>query len=242
MPKLKFDVARAMEIDDAREIPAYTIVEAAQYLRIPVSTLRTWVKGRKYPVQPSIEREFAPIIELLDPNRALLSFFNLAEAHVLRALRTVHGIRLHNIRAALDYVRQKTEWDRPLIQEQFKTDGVNLFVEHLGQLIDASAQGQLVLPEVLAHLERIDWEQHLAARIYPFTRLDAQLNAPRSIVIDPNRSFGRPILDLVGVTTATIAERYKAGDSIELLVKDYDASQTDIEEAIRCELQIGVAA
>jgi len=39
-----------------------------------------------------------------------------------------------------------------------------------------------------------------------------------------------------------IAERYKAGESIDALAADYGRETGDIEEAIRCELRLAEAA
>jgi uncharacterized protein (DUF433 family) len=211
---------------------AYTVAEAAHYLCIPASTVRDWVAGTK---------KFTRVLDLPKPEVTLLSFFNLVEAHALRSLRVVHRIELPRIRAALEYVRDKLGWERPLIHEGFKTDGARLFVEHLGQLIDVTAEGQIVMEAVMTHLERIEWEKSIAARLYPFTRLNTD-NAPKSVFIDPRFSFGRPILRDSRVTTAIIADRYKAGDSIDDLALDYGCSRLEIEEAVRCELPIKTAA
>jgi uncharacterized protein (DUF433 family) len=59
--------------------------------------------------------------------------------------------------------------------------------------------------------------------------------------MDPYVSFGRPVLAGTGITTAIIAERYKAGESIEELARDYDRVPHDIQEAIRCELDAKAA-
>jgi uncharacterized protein (DUF433 family) len=56
------------------------------------------------------------------------------------------------------------------------------------------------------------------------------------VVVDPRVSFGCPVLAGTGIATDVIAKRYKAGDSIAELADDYDRSQSEIEEAIRCEL------
>jgi uncharacterized protein (DUF433 family) len=170
-----------------------------------------------------------------------LSFFNLVETHALRSLRVIHGIDLPKIRMALDYVKKKLGWPRPLIHEGFKTDGIGLFVDHLGRLIEVSAGGQIVMREVMTHLERIEWENRIAARLYPFTRLNTE-NAPKSVFIDPRFSFGRPILKESHISTAVIAERYKAGDSIDELAEDYGCTRLEIEEAVRCELPLPAAA
>jgi hypothetical protein len=75
-----------MKSNEPREMAAYSIGEAAHYLRIPVATLRSWVRGRFYPTEHG-RRFFKPLIELPDPNLGSLSFVNLVEAHVLDAIR-----------------------------------------------------------------------------------------------------------------------------------------------------------
>ncbi len=97
MPKLAFDAKKLSRIDDVRGMPTYTVGEAAHYLRIPPATLKSWVKGRDYNVAVG-RRRFKRVIELPDPDQPLMSFFNLAEAHVLRALRSNHQIQLQHIR------------------------------------------------------------------------------------------------------------------------------------------------
>jgi len=241
MAKLGFKVDRIARISDVREMPVYTISEAAHYLCIPMATIGAWVRGTTYTTATGIKR-FHRVIELSDRSLRPLSFYNLAEAHVLRALREEYKIPLPVIRTALDYVRKEFGWQRPLIQEQFRTDGVRLFVERLGKVVDTSRPEQGLLPLLTEYLDRIEWEDEFAARLYPFTRIVRDKDAPRAIMIDPTRSFGRPVLDRLGVTTNVIAERYKAGDSIVKLLEEYGGSQTDIEEAIRCELHIGIAA
>lgn len=242
MVKLAFDIEDVLDSTDVRQMPAYAIAEAAHYLCIPKATIGAWVRGTTYSVAGKQAR-FRRVIDLPRKSSKLLSFYNLAEAHVLRVLRTEYNIQLRFIRRALELTKKECGWERPLIQEQFKTDGVSLFIDHLGRLLDTSNPQQRLMEQLLTdHLERIEWEDSFAARLYPFTRLMSGKDAPRSIVIDPKRSFGRPILDRLGVTTNVIAERYKAGDSIKKLLNEYGGAQTDIEEAIRCELHIGVAA
>jgi uncharacterized protein (DUF433 family) len=234
--KSKISLRELWKIEDPREMPIYSIPEAAHYLRIPTTTLRAWVLGQK-----AKDRKFERVIYLPRREEPLLSFFNLAEAHVLRALRTQHSILLPKIRRALQFVKKEFKWERPLIQQDFMTDGVSLFVEKLGVTVDASASGQVVMRDILTHMRRIEWEHGLAARLYPFTRSEID-DAPQSVMIDPRHSFGRPILKESRIPTAIIAERYKAGDSVEALAADYECSRAEIEEGIRCELRLGSAA
>jgi len=52
-------------------------------------------------------------------------------------------------------------------------------------------------------------------------------------IIDPYVYFGRPVLVGTGIPTAVIADRYKAGDSVDDLANDYGRQWLEIEEATR---------
>lgn len=240
MARAKVTTESLQRITDLREMPAYGIREAAHYLQIPAATLRSWVLGRHYKTQRRM-RFFRPVIRLPSPSVPLLSFHNLAEAHVLSAFRRQYKIELKQIRSALNYVAREFNWKHPLIEQRFETDGVALFVEKLGVIVDASAQGQIVMDTIRAHFQRLDFDKHQVVRLWPFTR-QRIADSPRTVFIDPRVSFGKPCLARCNVPTAVIAERYAAGDSIDLLADDYGCDRLDIEEGLRCEFGFGLAA
>ena len=223
-----------MTAQDPRNTPSYRLNEAAHYLRIPRATLRSWLVG---------QGTFKPVIAIADRSRLLLSFINLVEAHVLDAIRRQHEVSLQKVRQALVTLNRlpppPEPSKHPLAHHRFVTDGKQLFVERLGQLANLNEQGQLEMEATLdQHLKRIVWAKDGApAKLFPFTR-KRQPNEPKAIVIDPNLSFGRPVLAGTGIATAVIAERYKAGESISDLAKDYGRKALEIEEAIRCELSV----
>jgi uncharacterized protein (DUF433 family) len=228
------------ETGDPRLSPAYSVAEAAHYLRMPVETLRSWVVGRLYPVAGQSTRS-RPLIHLDDPKRQYLSFINLVEAHVLAAIRRRHGVKLPKVRTALQYVQRHFEIERPLIDQAFQTNGLDLFVEQYGHLINASREGQQAMKEIISvYLKRIDWDANgLPIKLYPFTR-DTEWDAapksdPRVVVMNPAVSFGRPVIAGTGIPVSSIYERYKAGDSVAELATDFRLETSAIEEAIRCE-------
>jgi uncharacterized protein (DUF433 family) len=229
------------EARDPRALGAYGLVEAAHYLSIPVSTLRSWVVGRNYPTESGL-KFFAPLIPLADQREHLLSFVNLVEVHVLDAIRREHAVALPKVRQAIAYLRTRFPSEHPLANHRFETDGLDLFVRKYGQLINASQSGQLAMRQLLeAHLRRIERDPAgFPVRLYPFTR-KRQPEEPKVVVIDPYVSFGRPVLVGTGIPTATIADRYKAGESIDELAQDYGRPRLEIEEAVRCELQFEAA-
>lgn len=221
---------------DLRDIGAYGISEAAHYLSLPPATLRTWVKGRTYTTAEG--RQFSePLISIPDPLEPLLSFTNLVEGHVLKAIRRGHGISMQKVRPALLYLEEELRVSHPLAHQELLTDGVSLFVERFGRLLNLSQRGQLAVKELLeAHLRRIEHDtEGLARRLFPFTRGES-LDAPRFVVVDPGVAFGRPVINGTGVRTEVVASRLKAGESMRELAEDYEVQVEQIEEAIRYEL------
>ena len=215
---------------EPREQPTYSPAEVAHYIAVPVSTVRYWCLGRD---------QYASLIQPAQRQPPLLSFINLVELHVLGAIRRRHRVSMPNVRTALDYVEIKLGLSQPLSNHRFKTDGVSLFVEHYGQLINASQRGQIAMREILdAALVRIEWDdQDQPVRLFPYTRKDTALTA-RLIVIDPAVCGGRAVIDRTRIAVEVVAERFKAGDSFQNLVADYGCDPEAIQEAIRCELPI----
>lgn len=238
MAKFRFDIHA--KYDDPREAPLYSIPIAAHYLQLPVATLRSWVLGREYPTKVAPKR-FHPIIAPAPGSQHLLSFYGLAEAHVLSAVRRLHKIPLPKIRTAIGFVADKFGQRHPLIDARFATDGIDLFVMRLREVINASTPDQRVMQGYLKeHLHRIEWEgSSLPFRLYPFT--GPSHTGPKTVLIDPRYSFGRPVLLKSRIPTISIAERYKGGESVAELAKDYDCEAGEIEEAVRCELRVKAA-
>jgi hypothetical protein len=77
---------------DPRDIPFYSIREAALCLDLNPATLRTWALGRKYPVRAG-QRTADALLELPDAGNPMLSFVNLMEAQFLRAREMARGNR-----------------------------------------------------------------------------------------------------------------------------------------------------
>jgi uncharacterized protein (DUF433 family) len=227
--------AKTFNRQDLRELPAYGIAEAAGYLRVPVSTLRAWLLGQRY--QHGDEQKFfRPVIEIADRKSRQMSFINLVEAFVLAGIRRQHEIPLPKVRNAVDYLRRTFHTNRPLAEEQFQTDGVDLFVEKMGAIIGATQEGQIQLRELIRdRLERVRRDpKGIPEKIVLFPA-PAKASGVGDVVIDPRLSFGRPVLDHVGVRTSVLAERFEAGDDIDVLARDYSAPPEAIQNAIRCE-------
>ena len=162
----------------------------------------------------------------------MLSFSNLIEAHVLRALRTEHGVPLVEVRQALAYAQQKLNIDQLLLREELRTAGGKLFLDRYGELVNLSVSGQLALRKVFeAHLTRVEWGTlRSAVRLYPYVVSESADAKP--IVIDPQISFGRPVVGKAFVSTRSILDRIDAGEKVEDVARDYDLTNAAVEEAV----------
>jgi uncharacterized protein (DUF433 family) len=211
-------------VTDSRITPLYPFAEAARIAQTPTSTLRSWF--------PKYKGE-------------ALNFLQLVEAYTIQTLRSRHQLPMRAIKKALYYLRRETGSEHPLALAGlgFQTDGSELFITHLGQLVSATAQGQIAMEQILkAFLQRVEYDTGgLATRFYPFTR-DFRTDGPRLIVVDPLFNFGRPCLARRAISTTIIARRYKAGESAEELADDYKCTRDEIDEAIRTELELACAA
>ena len=225
---------------DPRELPAYSMAEAARYVELAPATLRSWVAGREYPKSDGTVAFFEPIIQRPDPSRTQLSFWNLVEAHVLRALRIKHNVSIKAVRFALDFSQDKYRIQRLLLSPELRTEAGDLFLDKYGELINLSKSGQLAMKTLLQnYLEMIDrGTKNLPIRLYPFSRrFPVPQGVPpdrasRLIVIDPYVSFGRPVIKRQGISTAIISDRIDAGESVLDLAKDYDLEPWEINGAL----------
>lgn len=179
------------------------------------------------------------MITLDDPERRGLSFRNLVELHVLAALRRRHNISLQAVRKAVRFTEDKLKVSHPLASKRMLTDGKDLLLDRSGLIVNLSQEGQLELRSLVeAYLERIVHSANgKPLRLFPFTTPNVE-EANRLVVIDPRIQFGRPCVAERGVPTIEVAERYKAGESIESLCKDFGLKRPEVEEAIRYELQL----
>lgn len=237
---------------DPRQIPAFTLFDAARYLHLPEATVRNWAYGYPYPTRRHGPRHALPLIEVESGAAHDFSFLNLIELHVLAAFRREHRLQMPTIRRAIEFLKKQLDSPRPLIDENMETDGLNIFVTKLGQLINVSQHGQFAMKALLdAHLKRIDRDpKGVPIRLFPFTqarRADGVSphvtgNEPRIVAIDPAVAFGRPVIAGSRVPTVEIFERFNAGEAPDELAADFGRSLEEVLEAIRCENTAAAAA
>lgn len=209
---------------------AYSLAEAGRLLGISPTTIRRWLFGYSYHHHgPRIEQRplWRPQYGT-DQEEPLLGFRDLLEARIVRGFRELH-IGLPTIRACLDYARELVEDDHPFSTRRFKTDGRRLFLESReGRLIDLKVRQHVFKRIVEPSFVDLDFDAEAASRWW-------LLRNKKTIVLDPARSFGRPIVAETGVPTARLAQAVKAEGSLARVARIYELKPALIRDALSFE-------
>jgi uncharacterized protein (DUF433 family) len=239
-------IARGIEMDkllearyrtgvDSREQPLYTIREAAEYLGVGQPTLQTWFFGRSYPTKDNPKKLWLPVFSPADPELRLLSFFNLAEAHILAATRYQHKVPFWAVREAIAKLVEQTSPAHPLLSEEFFTNGALLFVRRIEEYVNVSSH-QLSLDIMKSFLVRVvktregnPFEDDQPYKVYPLRPDEPD---DKIISIMAGISGSRPIIDGTRIPALAIWRRVQAGEREEFIAEDYEIEQFKVRRAI----------
>lgn len=219
--------------DAAYGIGAYTLGEAGRLLGIGPSTLRRWLFGYRYDHHGPVTRQ-APLWRPQygeEQEEPLLGFRDLLEARIVRGLRR-QRIGLPTIRHCLDVARAWTGDDHPFSTKRLRTDGRRIFLEQsVGKdlaLFDLQLRQRVFQEVIEPSFVDLDWEAGAAARWW-------LLPGRRTVVLDPARSFGQPIVVDGGIPTARLAVAVAAERSQERVARLFEISRVSVRDALTFE-------
>ena len=221
-------------------VGAYTAVEAAQLLHMQPNTLRRWLYGYEYDhgeglrEQPPLwSPQYSP-----EEDGPLLGFRDLVEARIVNALRR-SKIGLPTIRLCIDRAKDILGAEHPFSTRAFKTDGRRIFLEITQgvdepRLIDLKNRQHVFRAFVLPSLSGLEFGAEGAERWW-------LLPNRRTIVADPERSFGQPIIAEGGLLTSRAVQEVKAEGSVERVARIYQLPRRAIRDALEFEASLGLA-
>src|SRR5262249_42280032 len=155
-----WEVSMTSNVNTMMETPIYGLSEAARYLRVPLNTLRYWTVGGG---------SIPPLVKLASNEPSRLSFNNLLECHMLSSMRAIYEVKIPKVRKALKSLAKYVQHKHPLLEQAFQTDRRDLFIEHLGKIVNLSKDEQILIPGVMEfYLERIERDPKGVFRFYPF--------------------------------------------------------------------------
>ena len=214
----------------------YSISEAKRLTGISTQNIRRWLygysyyrKGEKYYKDPVLSHDYEP----MEGNYAL-SFLDLIEIRFVYQFRK-YGISLQSIRTAASRAADLIGNSHPFTTKKFYTDKRTILaqitsVERETELIDL-IHHQYEINEIVVPLlyEGIDFSQFdVAERWWP-------MGFDSPIVIDPNRSLGRPIINSSGTPTEILFYSVKAGNSFDSVADWYEITPEEVKAAVNFE-------
>jgi uncharacterized protein (DUF433 family) len=209
------------------EQPLYTLREAAYYLGVKAPTLTSWFYGRHYPTVADPKKPWDRVFIPANEDQQLLSFNNLAEAHVLAATRYQHEVPFKSVREAIANIASSNpQWaSHPLLSKDFLTNGYLLFVKELSELVNVTNR-QLSLDVMKEFVVRVIADDRGPFKIFPLAKQEPK---DKVITIMAGVCGSRPILEGTRIPVHAILRRIKAGEDMEFIADDYGVRRDLVE-------------
>lgn len=158
-----------------------------------------------------------------------IDFYTLMELKTYFALRDA-GVSSHRFHAGRKELIEDFKIERPFAQEEvlssLQTDGKQIYIEVRGTPITINGTKQFNLDLIKDFVEHIEFDTEGLAALY------TPPEGKGSVVLDPRRRMGRPIVKGSRIEAALLAQMHSAGDSYELIADVYDLDLKDVEYAV----------
>lgn len=224
-------------MDDLRfAVPLYSVGSAAAYLRVPPSTLQTWVDGYVRPGRAGNDVHGDPVVTAFSAARGMprLPFIGLAEAYALNAFRRA-GVPLQRVRSSLEALSREVG-EHALASQRLFTDGAEVMWEVASRSPeDGDVVRRLVVPRSGQIVFRDAVEQYLRQVTFDEAGYAALIHLPHyggaEVVLDPLRNSGRPMFARGGVAVESALSRLHAGDTMQDTADDLGVPLEDLRAA-----------
>lgn len=226
---------------DRFDTPLYTVAEAARYLDVPDSTLRSWTYGYHRRTHGRADVSGDPILTSVPRPGAhgpVIPFVGLAEGLVLAALRR-SGVALQRIRPALSRLAQEFGLEHALASQRLYTDGAEVLFDYADAQDADTARavsslvvvrnGQRVFNDVIdAYLKLVEFGPDGYPRL-----IELPAYSVARVVVDPDRGFGQPIFRRGGARLEDALALFRAGESLETVADEYGVPLEQLEDVLR---------
>lgn len=164
----------------------------------------------------------------------VVSFLDLIDTYVVGRFREA-GVKMSTVRQAYEILESDWGTQHPFAHSKLYTDGKNVIVGAASKLADEllydAITKQMLFLELRGRLERIDYSDH--------THLAARWRIAAGVMIDPEISFGKPVIQGTGTQTWIVARQYHANRQNAGLVGDlFGISENDVKNAVQFEAKI----
>jgi uncharacterized protein (DUF433 family) len=200
----------------------------------PVSrrTITRWLRGYNYNYRGEI-RHSDPLWRpdyTNEDDTVELSFRDLIELRFVKAFRDA-GLKLPAIQECFMRAVELVNDERPFSTQRFRTDGKTIFLEithdiREGELIDLRKRQSVFHRIVAPSLQDLEFDAEMVARWFPLGK------SRKTIVVDPARAFGRPIVAAGGVPTEILSEAVEIEGTPERVANLYEVPLVSVRDSI----------
>ena len=215
----------------------YTYKDVSHLTGLSVFKIRRWSEGytrtdSRNEIQPVFDSDYDKI-----DSKKVLSFLDIIEILFIKAFHQ-YGISIQTIRVAIESASKLLNSEHPFAMKKIYTDGKTIIAKiakesdsiELIDLLKKQYQfADIILPTLY---ECIDFNHYeIAEKWWPLGR-------DSGVVIDPARSFGKPIIDDINISTELIMDLYNSDHSKEDISDWYDIDLRYIQMAINFEKRL----
>ncbi|MCH4091855.1 hypothetical protein [Acetobacter sp.] len=219
-------------------IGLYTPAEAGLLIGVRPGKLRRWLHG--YQIG---ERRYQPLwhpqVDLGD-DKVYLGFRDMLEARVASEFIEA-GLSPQRVRRAIE-IAQSIVGERPLSTEWLKTDGRSVFLQIANedpeiepQCLDLFRNQYAFARIVRESLRDIEFTDKLPNLWWP-------QGQKAGVLIDPHRSFGKPIEHETSVPAEQLANAAIAEGSVEHAARVWDVPVRAVKRAVAFQKQLAASA
>jgi uncharacterized protein (DUF433 family) len=202
----------------------YSLSDASFITGIHHRKINRWIKGYRRKEKffdPVLDADYEPI-----EKHYSISFLDLIELFFVNAFME-HGVSLQTIRKTYEKAQEYTNFEHPFSTLKFKTDGKIILAEIDDKVLLNLLNNQLAIKKILDPFftDVLEFDNNVVNKYWP-------LGKDRQVVLDPNRSFGKPIVNREGVPVMTLVNAYKAEGSIKGVAEWYEVSNESVQDAV----------
>lgn len=219
----------------------YSYADASRLIGSTPREVRRWMSGYQYKSTDGQAAFSEPLwtsqLAQYEDHPEGIGFRDLLELRFVRKFRDA-GVPLQLIRQTLEAARDLLSTPYPFTCKKFQTDGRRIFLsvaEESGDpsLIDLAKKQNVIEPVIGPSLRTgIEFDADSAARWFPLPK-------SKAVVLDPQRSFGHPVLTDSGVPTAAVAAAVRAEKGDESFVaRVFDIPKSAVKRAVEFEARM----
>ena len=216
----------------------YSLSEATVLTGLNRHRIRRWTQGYRFKYH-GVTQTMPPIIgqELGADGLPLLSFADLIEIRFLDTFWR-KGVTSKTLRIVAQRAKELLGRHHPFSTQIFRSDGRTILAEITKETGDKALLDildkqyvfdKVIDPYLYSGLEFNELKE--PTRWWP-------LGMQRSIVIDPHRSFGAPIVARTGVPTRILSKAVTAEQPAEFVAKWYDLRLDEVQDALEFETKL----